>query len=287
MLLEEFESGLDEVTQVLRFTLGVVDLVSEVHVLGLEEVEDGEDLSVVGHEGFSDGIGAEDELLENLEGHLDDFKIAGVKGGLDWDNQLRDDGEDLGTTLLEHVEDSLDREEPVGVDLLTDTFEEDGEVMMVIQLGHINFPVNFVLGSVVDGDGEISSVVEASELTAGDGSGLNSSGFRGGKSGLALGLGETGGLTSTAVSLLEGGGSTVGDRELIAEDGLDGLNLDGFLDSGVLGEVTEGGVHVLGLESVVIAVEWSTTLRLGEGLLEIILSNHVTGGGDLIALHLC
>lgn len=76
---------------------------------------------------------------------------------------------------------------------------------MVIQLGHINFPVNFVLGSVVDGDGEISSVVEASELTAGDGSGLNSSGFRGGKSGLALGLGETGGLTSTAVSLLEGG----------------------------------------------------------------------------------
>ena len=40
-----------------------------------------EDLSVVGHEGFSDGIGAEDELLENLEGHLDDFKIAGVKGG--------------------------------------------------------------------------------------------------------------------------------------------------------------------------------------------------------------
>lgn len=81
VLLEEFESSLDEVTQVLGFALGVVDLVSEVHVLGLEEVEDGEDLSVVGYERFSDGVGAEDELLEDLEGHLDDFKIAGVKGG--------------------------------------------------------------------------------------------------------------------------------------------------------------------------------------------------------------
>jgi len=76
---------------------------------------------------------------------------------------------------------------------------------MVVQLGDIHFPVDFVLRSVVDGDGEISSVVEASELTAGDGSGLNSSGLGGGKAGGSFGLGETGGLTSTAVSLLEGG----------------------------------------------------------------------------------
>lgn len=81
MLLEEFESGLDEVTQVLGFALGVVDLVSEVLVLGLEEVEDGEDLSVVGYKGFSNSVGAEDEVLENLKGHLDDLNVAGVKGG--------------------------------------------------------------------------------------------------------------------------------------------------------------------------------------------------------------
>jgi len=259
VLLEEFESSLDEVTQVLGFALGVVDLVSEVHVLGLEEVEDGEDLSVVGYERFSDGVGAEDELLEDLESHLDDFKIAGVKGGLNWDDQLGDDGEDLGATLLEHVEDTLDREESVGVDLLTDTFEEDGEVMMVVELGDINFPVDLVLGSVVDGDGEISSVVEASELTGRDGSRLNGSSSGSGQFGLLLGFGERGGLTSTAVSLLKGGSSTVGDRELIAVNGLDGLNLDGSLDSAVLGEVTEGGVHVLGTELVVIAVEWLAT----------------------------
>ena len=79
MLLEEFESGLDEVTQVLGFTLGVVDLVAEVVVVCLEQVEDGKDLSVVGHEGFADGVGAKNELLEDLECDLDDFAIAGVQ----------------------------------------------------------------------------------------------------------------------------------------------------------------------------------------------------------------
>jgi hypothetical protein len=118
---------------------------------------------------------------------------------------LGDDGEDLGTTLLEHVKDTLDGEESVGVDLLADTFEENGEVMMVVELGNIDFPVDFVLGSVVDGDGEISSVVEASELTGGDGSRLDSSGSGGGQLGGLLGFGERGGFASTAVSLLEGG----------------------------------------------------------------------------------
>lgn len=245
VLLKEFESSLDEVTQVLGFALGVVDLVSEVHVLGLEEVEDGEDLSVVGHERFSNGVGAEDELLEDLESNLDDFKIARVKSGLNWDDQLRDDGEDLSSALLKHVEDTLDGEESVGVDLLADTFEENGEVMMVVELGNIDFPVDFVLGSVVDGDGEISSIVEASELTGGNGSRLDSSSSRGGQLGSLLGFSERGGLTSTAVSFLKGGSSTVGDRELIAGNGLDGLNLDGSLDSAILREVTEiGRAHV-------------------------------------------
>lgn len=118
---------------------------------------------------------------------------------------MGNNGEDLGSTLLKHVEDTLDGEESVGIDLLTDTFEENGEVMMVIELGDINFPVDFVLRSVVDGDGEISSVIEASELTGGDVSGSNSSSFGGGELGGLLGLGEGSGLASTAVSFLKGG----------------------------------------------------------------------------------
>ena len=39
--LEHFEGLLDEVTQVLALSLGVVDLVAEVHVRNLEQVHDG------------------------------------------------------------------------------------------------------------------------------------------------------------------------------------------------------------------------------------------------------
>lgn len=117
---------------------------------------------------------------------------------------MGNDGEDLGATLLEHVEDTLDGKESVGVDLLADTFEENGEVMMVVELGNINFPVDLVLGSVVDGDGEISSVVEASELTGGDDSGLNGSSFGGGELRGGLGLGEGSGLTAESISFLKG-----------------------------------------------------------------------------------
>jgi hypothetical protein len=43
--------------------LAVVDLVSEVLVLDLEEVQNREDLSVVGHEGLANGVRACDECL--------------------------------------------------------------------------------------------------------------------------------------------------------------------------------------------------------------------------------
>jgi len=69
---------------------------------------------------------------------------------LDRDDKLGDDGEDLGATLLEHVKDTLDGEESVGILLLTDALEEDGEVMMVVELHHVDLPVDFVLGAVLN-----------------------------------------------------------------------------------------------------------------------------------------
>ena len=89
---------------------------------------------------------------------------------LDGDDELRDDGEDLGTTLLKHVKDTLDGEESVRILLLTDAFEEDGQVMMIVELLNLNLPVDAVLGTVLDGNGEVSAVVEAAELTGRDGS---------------------------------------------------------------------------------------------------------------------
>lgn len=63
MDLEHFEGLLDEVSQVESLPLTVVNLVSQVLVLDLEQVEHREDLSVVRDECFSDGVRASDQCL--------------------------------------------------------------------------------------------------------------------------------------------------------------------------------------------------------------------------------
>ena len=90
------------------------------------------------------------------------YKVVSLT--LDRDDELRDDGEHLGTALLQHVESSLQREESVRVSLLSDTLEEDREVMMVVKLGDIHFPVDSVVATMLNSDGQISTVVESSEL---------------------------------------------------------------------------------------------------------------------------
>ena len=46
---------------------------------------------------------------------------------------------------------------------------------MVVQLGHINFPVDRGLGAVFNLDGQVSSVVVAAELRGWHGAGTDSS----------------------------------------------------------------------------------------------------------------
>jgi len=49
--------------------------------------------------------------------------------------------------------------------LLTDALKEDGEIVMVIELLDLYLPVNAVLWAVLNCNGEITAVVEATELT--------------------------------------------------------------------------------------------------------------------------
>ena len=63
VLLEKLKRCLDKVTEVGGLALRVVDLVSKVLVAHLEEVEDGEDLTVVGHESLTNGVTASHQLL--------------------------------------------------------------------------------------------------------------------------------------------------------------------------------------------------------------------------------
>ena len=68
----------------------------------------------------------------------------------DRDDKLWNNWQHLCTTLFEHVKCSLDGQESVWLLLLTDTFEEDWEVVMIVKRHDINLPSKLVLGTVVD-----------------------------------------------------------------------------------------------------------------------------------------
>ena len=132
-------------------------------------------MSVVWHESLSNSVRACNKGLQDFEGNGDDLWVSGVEGGLDWDNQLWNDWKYFSTSLFKHVEYSLNGKESIWVHLFSDSFEEDWQVVMIIQLLDINFPINFVLwGLVLNGNRQVSSVVEQSEFTHWDWSSIHS-----------------------------------------------------------------------------------------------------------------
>ena len=116
---------------------------------------------------------------------------------------MRDDGENLGTALLEHVKDTLDGEESIWVLLFADTLEENRQVMVIIKLLDLNLPVDTVLGTVLNGDGEITSIVETSEFGGRNISLIESTSNRLLRCRLLLWLKETDSASTKAFSFLK------------------------------------------------------------------------------------
>jgi len=278
--LEHLEGLLDEVADVEALALRVVNLVAKVGVVHLQEVHHGEDLAVVGDEGLADGVGAGHEGLEDFQGDGDDLGVTGVQGSLDRDNELGNNGEHFGTALLEHVEDALHGEEAVGVLLLTDAFEEDGQVVMVVELHNVDLPLDFVLRAMLDGDGEISTVVETTELRGHDGAAahgtsaglLDSSDF--------LGLEEGASLATNTHAFLKSGFATSSNGCLSSIDVRNGFEALGLLGHVVSWEITEARVLRTGEELVEVSLP-GLTLGAAENLLEVVLSDHLRGVVDL------
>lgn len=130
--------------------MAVLDLVSEILVLHLVQVEDRQNLSVVGHKSLSNRVRASYESLKNLKGDSNDFRVSGIEGSLDRNNKLRNNGQNLSSSLFKHVENALNGQESVRVSLLSNTLEKDGQVMMVIELLDVYLPSDLVLGSVLN-----------------------------------------------------------------------------------------------------------------------------------------
>ena len=114
--------------------------------------------------------------VKNVQHGAEQVRKKTVRGTLtfDRDNELGDDGKDLGLAIFEHVVDALHGKEAVRVGHLTDAFEEDGQVVMVVKLVHLNFPCNLLWRAVLDLNGQISAVVESAELGRLNGSPLDS-----------------------------------------------------------------------------------------------------------------
>ena len=76
---EALQSLLDQISEVLALPLAVVDLVAKVDVFGLHQVQNWQDLSVVGHQSLTNCVGALNEPLQDLESDGDNLRVTGVQ----------------------------------------------------------------------------------------------------------------------------------------------------------------------------------------------------------------
>jgi len=105
---------------------------SPVQVLVLEDVHDGEDLAVVGDESLAHQVGAHHQVLQHLQRRAQHLVVTHAQRVLDGDDELWDDGEDLGAAVLQHIMDALARKELVRVRRLAQAIKEQGEVVVVV-----------------------------------------------------------------------------------------------------------------------------------------------------------
>jgi len=149
--------------------LVIFDLITKIGVLGFIKIEDGQKLSVVRNKGLTDHFTTSNELLKNLKSDLDDISVSGIQSSLNGDNKLGNDGENLGSTSLEHFISSHNGEESVGIHLFSETVNENRKVVVVVQLFWADLPLGLRDGTlVINLNGEVTSVVIPSEFCNGD-----------------------------------------------------------------------------------------------------------------------
>lgn len=150
MHFEQLKGLLDQVTQVVSFSLTIINFVTKVRVFGLEQVHDWQNLSVIWHQSFSNGVRAGYKCLQDFQGNGNNLWVSCVQSSLNWDNKLWDDWEYFCSTFLEHVEYTLHGQESVGIHFLSNSLEEDWQVMMIIQLLDFYFPIDLVLWTMLN-----------------------------------------------------------------------------------------------------------------------------------------
>jgi len=276
MHFKQFQGLLDQVTEIVSLSLTVVNFVAQVAIACLEQVHDWQDLSVVWYQCLSDGVGAGDECLQDFQGDRNDLWVTSVQCRLYWDNKLWDDWKHLGTALFEHIEYTLHGQESVWIHFLSDTLEEDWQVMMVIELLDLDLPVDLVLWRVMlNCHWQVAAIVEETELAHWDLSSTSSTGNWLLYSWSLLWHVQTNALAAEAITLFQNSGTSGRDRNLLFLDWLDIGNACLFTLHPVFWEITEG--RVLSTWQVFIVV-WLPLVAgcHGQAFLEMILEDHLS-----------
>lgn len=140
-------------------------------IVGAKEVEDGEDLAVVRDQRLANHVGRLHQLLQHFQHRAHDLGRARVQCScsehshhsssemsemsrqqcvnavevgrtLDWDDKLRDDGQNAWAAFCQQVLGAFEGQEFVRLLLLTQAVKKDGQVVMIIQFFNIYFPSN-------------------------------------------------------------------------------------------------------------------------------------------------
>jgi len=88
MHFKKFQGLLDQISQVSGFPLTVINLITNVGVLSLEEVHDWKNLSVIWDESLTNGIRACNQGLQDFQSNSNNFWVSGIQSSFNWDNQL-------------------------------------------------------------------------------------------------------------------------------------------------------------------------------------------------------
>lgn len=90
---------------------------------------------------------------------------------LDWGDQRGNHRQNFKPTLLKHIENALYSEKAVRVLFLADSFEEHRQVVVVLKLGNVDFPLDTVIGgAMLCLNWEVTPHVESSESSLRDSS---------------------------------------------------------------------------------------------------------------------
>lgn len=92
------------------------------------------------HKCLANHVTAEDQRLQDLENCANNRWILSVESHLHGDDELRNHRQDLGTTSSKHVISSSHCKETIWILLLSKTFKENGQEMMIVQPLQVNFP---------------------------------------------------------------------------------------------------------------------------------------------------